>query len=74
MTLQQKEQQLNDYYASMNAAVVHARFLYLTDKQRKNRINNTPLYNAIRGGKMGTLLRKVDKDTFLELTKHFITE
>ena len=73
MTIAQKEARLNDYFANQPAAVMQARFLYLTDKNtRREWCSTLKLANAAKSGKLGSLVKRVDRSTFDELTKNYI--
>ena len=73
MTIAQKEARLNEYFASQNAAVMQARFLYLTDRHtRREWCSTVKLANAAKSGKLGSLVKRVDRTTFDELTKSYI--
>ena len=72
MTLLQRETRLNEELAQQPAAILNAQFLYLTNPQRREHCGNVVLSNAISKGKMGTLIRRMDKELFTQLTQLYI--
>jgi len=71
MTLSQKEARLNQELASEPAAVINARFLYLTNKQRRNYCSPTLLSKRVRSGKVGSLIKVLDRGYFDTLTEGY---
>jgi hypothetical protein len=72
MTLAQKENRLNEELSQHPLAVLYAQFQYLTNTQRKEHCGHIVLSNAISKGKLGTILRKMDRVQFLELSKYYV--
>lgn len=73
MTVKEKEKQLNEKLGGEPAAIMLAKYQYLTDASLfHNTITNHVLLGWISRGKLGSLLRTIDKEAFKELTKDFI--
>jgi len=71
MTLQQKETRLNQELANEPAAIINARFLYLTDTNRRNYCSPTLLSKRVSSGKVGSLIKVLDRGYFNQLTEGY---
>jgi hypothetical protein len=73
MTAKEKEDKLNIQLSSESSEVLLANYQYLTNGDYfQNKIKPHVLNNWIKKGKLGSLLRKLDKTAFEDLTKDFI--